>query len=192
MLRHRTEAEGESTQDGGGEYGHTRIRGLLNRSGSELSEHGPLRVTWKLYGIREYENRSGTQEAGQDTENKQAYTRWTILIHITSHTTSRVRRWAGAEASAPGRAHCPASTAIVGALSSCASRIFFAGACIMSDSYELSGRLPTDSGALDALTDTDDDATGDERDDADADVDASGGVPPLVVLFARAFVGSLT
>ena len=62
----------------------------------------------------------------------------------------------------------------------------------MSDSYELSGRLPTDSGALDALTDTDDDATGEEREDADADVDASGGVPPLVVLFARAFVGSLT
>ena len=65
----------------------------------------------------------------------------------------------------------------------------------MSGSYELSGRLPTESGMLEALMDTDDGATGDERDDAeaDADVDTSGGVPPLVVLFERAlFVGSLT
>ena len=85
-----------------------------------------------------------------------------------------------------------------GALRSCPSRIFFAGACIMSGSYELSGRLPMDeSGTLDPLTDTEDGATGDERDEAvaEVDVDASGGVapPPLVVLFARALAaGSFT
>lgn len=63
----------------------------------------------------------------------------------------------------------------------------------MSESYELSGLDPTSetvtlSGMLGVS------ATGDARDDTDADVDTSGGdVPPLVALFERAFVeGSLT
>ena len=66
----------------------------------------------------------------------------------------------------------------------------------MSDSYELRGLVPTTetvtvSGMLGVS------ATGDARDDADADVDMSGGdVPPLplplVALFERAFAGSLT
>ena len=76
----------------------------------------------------------------------------------------------------------------------CVSRIFFAGACIISESYELSGRVPisetgTESGMLGVS------ATGDARDDADADVVTSGGeaAPPLVALFERAFeVGSFT
>ena len=66
----------------------------------------------------------------------------------------------------------------------------------MSESYELRGLVPTTetvtvSGMLGVS------ATGDARDDADADVDMSGGdVPPLalplVALFERAFAGSLT
>ncbi len=91
-------------------------------------------------------------------------------------------------------AHCPvASTAIGGVLSWCESRIFFAGACIMSGSYELSGRVPVnETGTVSRMLGVS--ATGDARDDADADVDTSGGdAPPLVALFDRAFAaGSLT
>ena len=83
------------------------------------------------------------------------------------------------------------STAIGGALSSGPSRIFLAGCIIMSASSALSGRVIDDvSGRLGVPNETEDEPTGDDRDELL--VDPSGGVPPLVVLFARAFVGSLT
>ena len=92
---------------------------------------------------------------------------------------------------------------MLGALSSIPRRIFFAGCCIMSKSAvssALSGRTIADSPMLGVLSVTD--ATGDERDDVDADT--SGGVAPaplpvpllwpllLPLLFERAFVGSFT
>ena len=94
-------------------------------------------------------------------------------------------------------AHCTFSTAIDGTVSSVASRIFFAGCCIISASNALSGRMfsAPDSDRLGVPSATD--ATGDERDDVDAD--AFGGVVPLVLplpllalLLERIFVGSLT
>ena len=83
---------------------------------------------------------------------------------------------------------------MLGALSSVPSRIFFAGCWFMSGSSELSGRMADVSERLGVLSDTDD-ATGDERDELDADM--SGGVVPLLplplpLLFDRAFVGSFT
>lgn len=81
---------------------------------------------------------------------------------------------------------------MLGAISSGPSRIFFADGCISSASYELSGRvlIDVDSERLGVLSVTD--ATGDERDDVDAEM--SGGVVPpvpLPLLFER-LVGSLT
>ena len=60
-----------------------------------------------------------------------------------------------------------------------------------SASSALSGRVMDVSGRLGVLSETDDEPTGDERDELDAD--ASGGVvPPLPLLRERALSGSLT
>ncbi len=84
--------------------------------------------------------------------------------------------------------HWTLSTAMLGALNSIPRRIFFAGCCIMSVSNALRGRTMADSPMLGVLSVTD--ATGDERDDVDAET--SGGDAPLLLLFDRAFVGSFT
>lgn len=88
----------------------------------------------------------------------------------------------------PGRpCYEPVSTAIEGALSSAASRIFFAGCCAMSASSSLKWRrLTSEMFAETRVTGAEEDA-GEEREDTDAD--ASGGVP---LLFERDFAGSLT
>ena len=171
-----------------GEYDHsTRARFLptgLNRSRS---------LVWK-YGNAEGEEEE--MEGGEKEEEEEKGKECPLRLSAPPSRPSSGRACPRAAGS-----HWTLSTAMLGALSSIPRRIFFAGCCIMSKSAvssALSGRTIADSPMLGVLSVTD--ATGDERDDVDADT--SGGVAPaplplllplrLLLLFERAFVGSLT